>query len=275
MCSKFPKEAEKYLEVPGLHWYCTLYDHSRLQALESKFDRVIESTENNITDLSKNIATSLKLIERNLEQAIDSRLKPIRESLNEVVTKHSEPTKTYAEIAAKLDSTMKQNQTIQYQVSKQITNIQTELTSDKRAKNLVIFGIKEKGEIGTGSDIVSVLSEVLTPCGIKNSFAKDQVMRLGERKEGRARPVRVCLKTEADKWELLKRINANKPAGVFARLDLCKEEQERDFHLRTELKKVRAEDTKNSYKIIRGKITKIQNHQTQVIAQTALSSDSC
>lgn len=65
------------------------------------------------------------------------------------------------------------------------------------------------------------------------------------------------MSSENDKWELLKPINAIKRKGVFARLDLTKEEQHKDFLLRQELKEQREKDPQGQYKIIKNKIVKL------------------
>jgi len=58
--------------------------------------------------------------------------------------------------------------------------------------------------------------------------------------------MRLTLASEVQKWEFLKRINAQKIEGVFARLDLNKEEQEKDFQLRSELREMRQKNSETS-----------------------------
>ena len=70
--------------------------------------------------------------------------------------------------------------------------------------------------------------------------------------------MRLTLASEVQKWEFLKRINAQKIEGVFARLDLNKEEQEKDFQLRSELRELRQKNPENKYKITSGKIIKVR-----------------
>lgn len=72
-----------------------------------------------------------------------------------------------------------------------------------------------------------------------------------------SRPVKLCLSFESDKWEFLRRFNAQKPGGAFARLDLAKEQQQKDFLLRKELRDARQKDEQGTYKIVEEKVQKL------------------
>ena len=47
-------------------------------------------------------------------------------------------------VVTKFDTTMQQNRNIQDQVSSHIKTIKTKFESENRAKNLVLFGLKEE-----------------------------------------------------------------------------------------------------------------------------------
>jgi hypothetical protein len=99
-----------------------------------------------------------------------------------------------------------------------------------------------------------VVSDLFSECSLSFEKYRPSCIALGSRQGTKPRPIKVTFQTEADKWEALKVINREKPTGVFARLDLNREEQEQDFRLRQELKKVRAEN-----QMARTKYTRIRS----------------
>jgi hypothetical protein len=206
----------------GIHWYC------------KKCDNVCAA-----------LGEHLEKIHHTLEVIAAQKVQPA-----------SSPDPSYADVLVnKIDDAAKKNQTLQEQVSRQIQNIRAELETENRAKNLVIFSLAENEAGGTLDSVTQVMKD----CGFQRPLTVGQVTRLGAKKEGgRSRPIKVSMNTEADKWEFIRRINAVKPNKIFARLDLTKDEQQQDFHLRQELKKARETDPDNNYKIIRNKIVKIQ-----------------
>lgn len=187
--------------------------------------------------------------------AIENRLKALQEMLEELRNNNNETVeaKTYAEITAKLDNNIRQTQVNHIQVSKQIQNLKVNLEVDNRAKNLVVFGIKEDEK-----SAFEAVIDMLKNCSVYGpNIVQPQVMRLGKKAENKSRPIKICFNSEAEKWETLKRINHVKPNGIFARLDLDKEQQQKDFQLRMELKKRREQDKEHSYKIVKNQIVMI------------------
>jgi hypothetical protein len=219
------------LETLGVHWYCSVCEQSsatldkRVRAVEIKFD--------NFTKV------------------------------------HDSETRSYADVVSKIDSSVQTSKTLQEQISKQITILKTEqgqvikqvsslksdLQADNRSKNVVIFGLPENTE----NSLVDSVIDLMNDCSMKISVDKSSCFRLGQKTSSKSRPVKLILSSEAEKWEVLRRINSIKPTGIFARKDLSKEEQEADFALRQELKGIREKDPLNQYKIIRNKITKVNN----------------
>jgi hypothetical protein len=138
-----------------------------------------------------------------------------------------------------------------------LKNITAELTSEVRAKNLIIFGLEEKET--TLDDTADSLGETLKNCGLACDNLGSSISRLGPKKEGKTRPVRLRLSSESQKWEFLRRINGKRLQGVFARLDLNREEQESDFLLRQELRKRRQDNPCQRYIIRNKQVIQVNN----------------
>jgi hypothetical protein len=226
-CTSLNKSDLGTLEKLGVHWYCSVCEQScatldkRIKAVEVKFEefsKVQEGTARSYADVVSKIDTSVE----------------INKSLQEQITKQITSLKTE-----------------QQQVTKQISTLKTDIQADNRSKNVVIFGLEENCE----TPLVDSLTELLNDCSMKIPIDKSSCYRLGQKSSSKSRPVKLMLPSEAEKWEVLRRINSIKPSGVFARKDLTKEEQEADFVLRQELKDTREKDPKNTYKIIRNKVT--------------------
>ena len=195
----------------------------------------------------------------NITVSLEERLVGIENSINKIIPQITTVSsdKSYAEaLTLKLDEAAQQNKVMQQQVSKQIQNIKSDIQTENRSRNLIIFGLREAEQDGK-NQVVESVTTVMKECGYNASSAVGQVTRLGARKDGKARPIKVSMSSEADKWELLRRINSVKPDGIFARLDLTKEEQLQDFQLRTKLKQTRQENPTNKYKIIKNQIVQI------------------
>ena len=190
----------------------------------------------------------------NMLVSIDEKLRQIQETVNDL-SKQKIPATNYSDIVSKIDTSIKQNETIQSEMSKQIKSLQSDLTAENRAKNVVVFGIKENENLN------ETVSKIYDECGLHLSTDKLKALRLGAMKDGKSRPVKISLASESQKWDLLKRINSVKPDGIFARLDLTKEEQQKDFLLRSELKKIREQNPSDTYKIVKNKIVQLRKSE--------------
>lgn len=183
------------------------------------------------------------------------RILALEAPLQEVVQSQQKATQSYAEVATKLEVSNKSNLNIQEQFSKQVKSLKNEIQTDSRAKNIILFGIDE---VTSESDsLADSVNEILRQCNLTGSVDTEHCHRLGQKKPEKSRPVKVALKSESEKWEVLKRINSMKPRNVFGRLDLTKEEQEKDFRLRQELKKTRVQNPDNHYKIVKNKVVQV------------------
>lgn len=191
--------------------------------------------------------------------SLDSRIKTLEKVVNDQVAKQTtqiqHSTVTWADLASKLDS----NNTF---IESQVKTLKAELNKDKekdfRSKNVILFGIKED-ENTTFDQTIDQIQSVLSDCHLPPiELPKQNVHRLGPRTPSKNRPIRIKLSSDTQKWEYLRRINQNRSKGIFARLDLNKEEQERDFRLREELKQRKSADPGGQYKIAKGEIVKIR-----------------
>ena len=128
---------------------------------------------------------------------------------------------------------------------------------DFRAKNLILSGISEKEN---RDEWIKQVNQILADCHT-DLKTNENTHRLGnydsQKHSARPRPVRLNTKSETQKWELLKRVNGLKIRGVFARLDLSKEDQEKDFRLRKELREINSRSGEGKFVIRRGKIVKV------------------
>lgn len=220
------------LQKIGVHWYCDSCDNPLV-----KIDGRVNKIEQELTS--------------------------IRESFNKAVEQQQTfIDKSYASVVSKIQE---RSDEIQGSISKQCETIiskQVEIDKEKdekffRSKNLVVFGIKETDDtVETVELIKKIADEVSLPLqlSIKNVH---RIGRKGDTGQTKIRPIRVLLDSEQKKWEALKRFNALRKPGVFARLDLSKEEREEDFRLRQELRQAKKEDPIGEYKIRRQKIIKV------------------
>jgi exonuclease VII large subunit len=193
----------------------------------------------------------------------DTRLSSIEKLINkQLATQNSHYEnldKTWASVTFKLDLN---RSFIKKQVQTLKTDLKTDLDKEKekefRAKNVVIFGIQENDKT-TFDETLKQIQSVLDECSLPPiNEPQLNIHRLGPRTAGKNRPIRIKLSSDTQKWEYLKRINQNRIKGVFARLDLDREEQEQDFRLRKELKEKRKEDPETHYKIAKGAIVKVR-----------------
>ena len=131
-----------------------------------------------------------------------------------------------------------------------------------RDKNIIIFGVKEGS---TKQDTIERVQNINTDCHLLAKIEKQNLFRLGKVENVKSNeqgkkplgPLKLCTVSKEQKWNILKRINALKLNGIFAKPDLNIKEREVDFRLRAELKKIRAANPTQIYKIFRERIQKI------------------
>ena len=258
-------------EKKGVHWYCEKCNetigtlHKRFQAIDKNMcsvkKEISEALEKQKVEASRQ---ATELLERFQQQNVDfehSVKRVVSECMNEAnKTQEVSLRKTYADMAAELkektdlieNSFKTQTQSI-LQGQVKLENEKSE--KENRAKNVIIFGLKEPSSECTAQALRAFMSST---CHLSVQFDDRDVTRLGSKKmEGKGRPIRLVLQNENIKWEVLKRINSVHADGIFARNDMNKKERELDFLLRKELKEVREKDPRGKYKIFRKKVVKI------------------
>ena len=205
-CTDLIKQDLNTITKKGIHWFC-----DQCEAVASP-----------------NFITRLKAVESRIEKSYDqvmgsfnNRMTAVESQLTSLFENHvSKSEKTFASVVAKLeDSTTTINRQLKTQ-EVQIKYIKTEISSESRAKNIIVFGIFEKHDT-TLDESIGKLSEVLDSCSLSFHASRDNATRLGQKKVDKIRPMRLTLASEVQKWEFLKRIKAQKIEGVFARLDLA------------------------------------------------------
>ena len=185
-------------------------------------------------------------------------------SQNKIKLSYAEITKSMQENSAALSNTLEGRiNTIKKCISAHTATIMREQKlahknqeKSLRAKNLIVFGMAEQDSLENA--VYNLNCFLRHECHIDLELKTTAITRLGPVVQGKNRPIRVTMEDEGKKWEILKRINAARVKGVFARLDLNKEERVRDFALRKELKEMREADPVHAYKIVKNKVVKIQ-----------------
>ena len=242
-CAKLNSSDLKTIKKPGVHWLCEKCD-------DNKYDDSRSSSD--ISDHGKRI----EILEKSLEN--------IKKSIDESFSKHSEIMKvSYADVLKKLDN---RSEDIQGSIEKQCDQIvrkQQNISKERekqlaRTKNVIIFGIQEAETLSTTIDNLKSIFEEKCHFDIgRVALSPTNVHRIGAKQQGKNRPIRILLDSEVAKWELLKRLNSQRIEGVFARLDLSKEEQERDFQLRKELRKKNEENPDLTFKIVKHRVVQV------------------
>lgn len=270
-CVGFDAKAFNILSIGGVHWLCKSCDGNFSQLAE--IEREIKSTRALIekgreeVDSSYNLCSfddRMKAIEKGLatlnEAVSESCAKIEQKVVNREEERKNDSSKLWSAVAAMPDQI---SQVFEKVNSSLVTQIEVkgkvEKDSEFRSKNLVLFGITEHEN---REEWVQQVNRIIGDCHVDLSLDKSNSYRLGRfdstKHTERPRPLRICTKSEGQMWELLSRINSLKVKGVFARKDLTKEEQEKDFRLRKELKQMRDGEPEAQFKIRKGKVVKIK-----------------
>lgn len=260
-----------FLSIAGIHWFCSSCDITSVQ----------------VSFLTKEVKKIRAAIEKSKDEAnsfyslcpFDDRIKNLEAGLKDINTtltkyvsapesKGLEPRleameKSYAAAVKNLEvhSTI-----IASAVEK--TRIQTEQDQKvTRDKNLIIFGVSENA---TKQETLDKVQQLVKNCHLSMEIKMQDMHRLGKFENIKTdknglkipRPIKLCIDSKERKWDILKRINALRVKGIFAKPDLTHEEREADFQLRTELKKIREENPGHAYKIKNNKVIQINSPTT-------------
>lgn len=210
-------------------------------------------------DVANKLADTLLKINSAIEQSnsaveslsirTDKLEKSYTHSTQSLDTYKSESTKTWANVAKKLDENVEK--------MKQANRQQTE--NELRKRNCILHNITESENESTLALVKGIARDKcsIDPTKIVRSF------RLGKKRENKPRPIKVVLVSEDEKWELVKRLNGdsdNKTNGVYCNLDLTESERNAEYQRRLKvrsLKEAEPTDSKNLFRIRRGKIFKV------------------
>jgi hypothetical protein len=132
-----------------------------------------------------------------------------------------------------------------------------EMDMGGRGRNLVIWGVEELGEEEVGSGILGKIGQILEQLGQGERCQFKYIGRIGKKREGRIRPVRIEMKDMNLRRRVLSRAKTLKESMVFNRVfivpDLTRRQQLVDRNLRDKVWELRRGSVKDA-RIERGEI---------------------
>jgi hypothetical protein len=211
------------------------------------------------------IESQLEVLSESINTALDTKFSKIQHSYSDVVKGLETTTQSLdskiSDLDKKYDASLRNietNSNTMIKVAEKSQKREEQASQDFRDKNVIIFGLKEDSDSET---TVGQVNKILEKCNIPPIIDNSKCYRLGPKptdSKGRGRPIRLCTDSKSIKFDLLKRLNALKISGVFARKDLNQLEREEDFRLRTELKRVREESKDKTFMIRKGQIVELE-----------------
>lgn len=112
--------------------------------------------------------------------------------------------------------------------------------------NAILYGLSENNEKSTQYLIVDLVNK---EC-FKQIKCPVKAVRLGQKVEGKNRPIKLEFTDEHWKWEFLKRANAMlKGDRIYCKLDVSKEVRDQEFAMREKLRKLRKNNPSSEYRI--------------------------
>ena len=110
--------------------------------------------------------------------------------------------------------------------------------NESRKVNAILYGLSEQDE----KSVAEQVKEFMTNQCFIHTSEPISAFRLGNKQTGKNRPVKIKFKDEANKWEFLKRVNANfKNLSIFCLLDKSKEVRDEEYQLRQTARKLSSE----------------------------------
>jgi hypothetical protein len=223
ICVKLHKDVLKFFDQPGVHWLCPkCNDKYTICSAKNPFDMMeqMEKLSNLQGEVSssyctlKSEITKLAGLTENLQSLSDSTEKNVSETrkvLGDVRHDRSDVKASYLEIAERLKQNREHmTETFEKQTSSFKNIIENrskqERDAEFRLRNIIIFGIEEEKEKQVLCEKVKTL---VKECHIDLEVMPNNLYRLGQFDSSKSspRPLRLCTKSENQKWELLKRIN--------------------------------------------------------------------
>ena len=202
------------------------------------------------------------------EQAYEERFQNIEKQLSEnLKSKNDKPEKLESMINEVKKTEVNIERMIQAEVGIYLDN---KNEKERKKQNLIIQRVteteeKEEEQKSKDKDEVKKIIQITNPelLGEIDIILKEDknIIRLGRKKADKPRPIRVILNDEEMKRDILKRCKNLKESAykhISVQEDLTREEQEKQFKLRQELRKQKEEGQKVC--IYRGEIIPIDQH---------------
>jgi hypothetical protein len=263
-CQDMSEETYRLLNQDKIHFYC------------GQCDRVVGKILHSVSELNlrqDKLEGRMMTVEKSLGQVVakakdqqeetEEEIKQVKMELNEVknrvagvvtgLTKEGELTKLHQEME---DMKLALETSVNTSVKDIRDDIEEHMEIERRKGNLIIHGVPE----ADAEEDVEFVIELMTE-GLKMDFTRnvDKVMRIGRLVDGKARPVRLVLKREEAKKEILARAkqlkDIEKYKKMFVSPDLTRKQQDRDRELRTHLKTLQEAGEKDA-RIKNGKVVK-------------------
>lgn len=216
-----------------VHWFCTSCDELGVDAISNaKLDQTVPTAQ-----------------QQNLVLAINKAMTSLQDTVKMAEEKLQ---LSYADMVKKLDSNIKKIAEPSPSEGRPTSTDLRELQErQERSKNLVIYGIPESTSDNRENRKTHDQAMFQSICqeGLEIEVDVVDTIRLGEKKAGMARPLRVKLPEENDARRILRqaknlaRSEEEVLRKTFVRKDMTPTERREDYLLRTELKKKRAEST--------------------------------
>ena len=202
------------------------------------------------------------------EQAYEERFQNIEKQLSDnLKSKNDKPEKLESMINEVKKTEVNIERMIQAEVGIYLDN---KNEKERKKQNLIIQRVieteeKEEEQKSKDKDEVKKIIQITNPelLGEIDDILKEDknIIRLGRKKADKPRPIRVILNDEEMKRDILKRCKNLKESAykhISVQEDLTREEQEKQFKLRQELRKQKEEGQKVC--IYRGEIIPIDQH---------------
>ena len=236
------------------------FDHSKretFQSIEKQTEAVLSSLVTKIdfidqtyTGVASSLQTKFIKLEKSYAEAVQNMEEQSKNLSSTLTTKLASMDQSYSTVVKDIET---HSRTLASAVKR--NEIKDEqLERDARSKNLIIFGIPDDA---SKASTLSELNKLLQECHLPKAH-EDSCHRIGHKVENKVRPLRLSTCSASKKWDILKRINALRKRGVFARLDLNKEERESDFRLRQQLIQARNQSPDKTFKIKNREIVEIK-----------------
>ena len=227
-----------------------------------------ENIKNADKDVLSNIILSLVDVAENSVQVLKSAVDTIEHLRSEQVSNQ----KSYIELQKELIQRQELSKSVQFEsrenarvVTDSVNTMMKSVVKDnERRKQIVLFGVSEDN-----SDLGGIVNDILEcTCGPDKLSVKDYC-RVGARKPGGSRPVKVYLNSQEDAQTAVKNAkslkNSKRFGGVFIAPDRSPEERMERRRLVQLLRDKRRREPEKHHYISRGEVCSTDHHTESVI----------